>query len=288
MGEFMEYNNLIYDEEVIKKFLAIMPEATPLETYFISLSARNKYLTEEERVEYGLGRTEMFHQQIVRHKDEIVKYIRRMETPSAAFTTKLGKPIPSKTIVCYINLFCSSTVKALEEFNSLMNRNLVQLAVNSIEGKSNIDAMKAINKAPKALIDCYQRARGSSKFIDVDFDIPKSANLLVNIFCDNLAKKGVKSWVVDTKSGFHVLLHRATLKHNFNLDIDETRKAASIIAKDENWGKWEVEKNENLMIALPGTIQGGHKVSFYEYPWEDWKQYVIIKARIRNKASNEI
>lgn len=261
----MEFNNLIYDEQVVKDFLAIMPEATPLETYFISLSARNKYLTEEERVEYGLGRTEMFHQQIIRNKEDIVKYVRRCETPSAAFTTKLGKPIPSKTIVCYINLFCSSTIKALEEFNTIMNRNMVQLATNSIEGKSNIDAMKAINKAPKTLIDCYQRAKGTSKFIDVDFDIPKSASYLVDTFCKVLAEKGVRSWIVNTKSGFHVLLDRSTLKHNFNVDIDSIRSAAAIIADEEGWEKWEVEKNENLMIALPGTIQGGHKVSFKEF-----------------------
>ena len=174
-------NKLIYDEKIIEEFVKILPDATPLEQYFLSLSSRQKYLTQEERDYYGVIRAEMFAQTMCNTKDKIIKSIKKMETNEEAFLTRKGFPIPSKTLVCYINLFCCSTMKAIKEFNSIMNNNLMQLTNNAINKLPTESQMKSINKAQKTLIDCYQRAIGTNKFIDIDFDIPKNFIDYVNL-----------------------------------------------------------------------------------------------------------
>lgn len=243
-----------------------MPDAKPYESYFLSLSARNKYLTDEEKVVYGLGRSEMFHQQIVSSKEKILRAVRRCETTPEAFTTKTGLSVPIKAMVCYINLFCSDSFKAIEEFQTIMVRNMAQTALQSSEGKSTTDSIKAINKAPKTLLDCYQRARGSSNFIDIDFDIPKEEVSLVKKFMVSLLEKNATSTCIDTRSGYHVLIDRATLKFNYNdvIQVLNTKARMRFGASGENF-KWEIVKNDNMMIPLPGTYQAGHPVRILDW-----------------------
>ena len=62
---------MIVDQEQYDAFIEWLPELQHDETYFLSLSARNKYLTDEEREFYGLGRTEMFSRFVARDKEMI-------------------------------------------------------------------------------------------------------------------------------------------------------------------------------------------------------------------------
>jgi hypothetical protein len=61
---------LLIDEDEFEKFYKhCVPELGPDEVFFISLSARNKYLTEQERRDLELGRTEMFARRLIRQRD---------------------------------------------------------------------------------------------------------------------------------------------------------------------------------------------------------------------------
>lgn len=80
--ENLKYVKLIHDEEELKWFFDnILPELKPTETYFLSLSARSKYLTEEEKVSLELGYTEMFAKTIVRKRnwERFLRTVRKLE-----------------------------------------------------------------------------------------------------------------------------------------------------------------------------------------------------------------
>jgi hypothetical protein len=66
-----EYHNFIYDEEQIRKFVSTLSPLKKDEVYFVSMSARNKYLTDEERRTYDLGRTEMFARELIKPSNRV-------------------------------------------------------------------------------------------------------------------------------------------------------------------------------------------------------------------------
>ena len=60
-----KYVNLIADVDELKWFYDnVLPNLKQAEVYFLSLSGRNKYLTDEEKQYYQLGRNEMFENQL--------------------------------------------------------------------------------------------------------------------------------------------------------------------------------------------------------------------------------
>ena len=63
-----ETYKIVWSEEELKNFydkvLARQP-LLPNEVRYISLSVRNKYLTEDERANYCLGRSEMFAREFI-------------------------------------------------------------------------------------------------------------------------------------------------------------------------------------------------------------------------------
>jgi|GEM_PF-860898 len=83
-----------------------VPPLKPNEIYFLSLSCRNKSLTEEERQYYQCGRSEMFAKQQIRHDtwEDFLKHVKRFEVRRDAYLTKSGVPFPQKSLVVYWNL----------------------------------------------------------------------------------------------------------------------------------------------------------------------------------------
>jgi len=255
-------NELIYDANHLKEFINILPDLGDLDVYFVSLSCRNKYLTEEERAIYELGRTEMFGQQIARSKDKLYRNIRRYESHPEAYTTKNGSVIPNKAMVCYLNIDTSSSLKAYKEFSGKINENMIELAHKAMLGQSIKETAKYLNKLDKTLMDCYQRAAETKKFIDIDFDIPKDKFGIVQGFLNEMKSHGVTCYVIDTHGGWHVLIDREFLKFNYNKSVE----AANIIAKEIlGDAKFEIVVNNNRMVPVPGTLQAGHPVKFWKF-----------------------
>lgn len=251
---------LIYDENELKKYFdIIMQPLLKTEVFFISLSARNKYLTKEEREFYQLGRTEMFVKNIIRdyNYEKFIRTIRRFETNEGSYLTKNGKDIPSKCIIIYMNINPSSTIKAFKEFNKTMNEYMFELAQCSINGQEIDNISNKINKMNNLLMTCYQKNVGSKYWIDVDFDIPKEAFYLIEIFTNELKINNVNYYIINTKNGYHVLLKKDTINYNFNETIKLVNEIASKKLND-----FEIILNKNAMIPLPGTYQGDYEVKF--------------------------
>lgn len=248
--------NLIHSVEELKKFHDILHPLQPGEAYFVSMSARDKYLTKEERVDFSLGRSEMFSRKIIKTPDfaDYLRVIRTLEVNHGGYTTRNGKDIPDKCTIVYANINASSGIKALHEFNQKTTDLMLEMFHNK-------DAVKHYASLDSMLMNCFQRQRGTNHLIDIDFDVMKDdfGYSLLNRFIDALKEKNAKYHIVETFGGFHVLIVRNTLKFNYNAVLNELDSEAR-----KHYGKAEIVKNVNDMIPLPGTTQAGHHVRFIE------------------------
>ena len=263
----MNHVKLIGDLEELKWFYDnVLPPLAPLEVYFLSLSARNKYLTEEERKILELGRTEMFAKTIVRERtwERFVRTIRKLECSEEGYTTKNNSPIPSKCMVCYLNINPSNTIKALYEFQKVYNEYMMELAEVAVKKRDSENIMNRLNKIDNNMLTAYQQATGTRHYIDIDFDINKVCKLHEWTTISDLLKSwGItKYYWIDTKSGYHLLISKDQIKRDPNkmaqtfegIYLDQCRLA------NIDPGKYEIIKNDNGMIPLPGCYQADHIV----------------------------
>lgn len=249
----------IWSEEELKNFFEnIMPRLSDGEVYFLSLSARNKYLSEDEKEYFKLGRNEMFERTVVREQsfEKFLKKVHGFDRNSNAYLTKNSLPIPSNCMVCYININPSNVLKAYNEFTKIMNDYMMELGLNSFNNSSTSNVEQRIKKADVLLMNCIQKNRGHKSYLDVDFDIPKEHWSAVEVLLEELEENKVEYVVIDTKSGYHVLIKKNTLNYNFNNSIELSRK----YLRKKGVEDFEVVLNKNEMIPLPGTYQAGHPV----------------------------
>lgn len=266
-----EHYNIINDRFELEKFFdIIMPDIGDLESYFISLSARNKYLTKEEQAELHLGRTEMFDRQIIRHKNynKFVSKLKQYECSYGSYLTKTNKDIPQKCIVAYININPTHALKAYKEFNKTMNEYLFELATVSAEERKETNICQRINKMNTLLQNSYQKSRSKKYYIDIDFDISKEC-IMPKLLNTYLLEKKIESFYwIDTKGGYHLLIPTKYIEFNPQEIVD----LAELLYK--KWGikrlndKWEIVINEHQMIPIPGTLQANYPVRvLWEYSY---------------------
>jgi hypothetical protein len=247
----------VYNEDELKKFFDIVvPPLNNKEVYFTSLSARNKQLTEEERILYSLGRTEMFERKTIREKDwlKFKRTIYKYETSENAMTGREGMPLPSKCLIIYFNINPCDMVKAYRTFMDNMNENLFNLLSG---GGSGDGYFKRIDRE---LMNAIQKSTGTRHYIDIDIDVKDKYTLpfkqFLEAFLQELKIKEVEYFVVETKNGYHILLKKESIHFNYNHLIDLAR----IDAADGILGIKEIEHNSNGMIPLPGCLQGDFPV----------------------------
>ena len=250
----MEHYKIVHSVDEIKKFYDLIGELKDEEAYFLSMSARNKYLTEEEREQYELGRTEMFARKLVKQNsfEIFMRVVRTFEVAYGGYLSRGGKELPPKCLVLYANVNPVSGRKALQEFYNKTTQLLFDLSTSP-------QASAKLSGLDTELMNCYQRAKGTKSLIDIDFDVPEEGFDLVERFVATMRERGVTLEVVKTASGYHVLLRRETLKFNYPAVVSELHEEAV-----ERFGHAEVMINKNEMCPLPGTFQAGHKVRFLE------------------------
>lgn len=251
-------HKLIWSEEQVLNFVSILKPLTGDEAYFLSLSARNKYLSDEERKALDLGRTEMFARKLV--KQDLVgglstdfvflRTLKTMEVAEGGYTSRSGKVLPSKCMVAYANINPTSGFKALRMFTETTTKMLFDTCTDP-------ESILRINSLDTILMNCYQKVRSTKYLIDVDFDIPDEGTPLVSRFCKVMSENGVEYHVIKTKSGFHVLLKRDTLKFNYTKAVAAANEEAGKTFGEEHV---EVVINTNEMVPIPGTIQADFKV----------------------------
>ena len=246
---------LIEDIEELKMFHSFLHPLQTGEAYFVSMSARNKYLSVEEREYYSLRKAEMFSRKLVKDSsfESFLRVLRTMEVNQGGYTTANGKCIPEKCLSVYANINASSGLKAYKEFNTKMN----DLLMDSI---SNQDGLKSFASLDTILMNCFQRQQGTKYLLDIDFDIPKELrDEFLFPFVNILNENNVIYKVLETHGGFHVLIVRKTIGFNYTKILNEL----NLKAKQLN-PKYEILKNVNDMVPIAGVLQAGFPVSFVE------------------------
>lgn len=276
--------SFIHDKKELKKFFdMIIPDLKDFEVYFLSLSCRKKYLSQEERDTYHITRAEMFERKLIRKKewDRFLRAIRKYETNFGSYISKNGLNVPSHALVLYWNINPSNSLKSLKEFQGKM----IDWQYEFINGNTTSYKEK-FNKLDVELMNCYQRNPGTKKWLDIDIDIDKDVNINIpdkmRYFLKNYPKL-IYYWV-DTKSGWHLLIDRNTLDFNPN----DICKHVEYILKEFYYDRYvnitddvglpyteielhnkitvsvykenEVKVNKNAMIPLPGCLQGSYPV----------------------------
>jgi len=250
----MSYYKLVHSEDEVRKFHDLLGELLPEEAYFLSMSARNKYLTEEERRHYELGRTEMFGRKLVKQDsfEVFMRTVRTFEVAYGGYLSRGGVQLPEKCLVMYANINPVSGRKALQEFYSKTTQLLFDLSTSK-------DAERKLASLDTELLNCYQRAKGTKHLIDIDFDVPEEGFDLVERFVASMHEHEVTTHVLKTRSGYHVLLVRDTIHFNY-VEVTSVLDAEAV----ERFGHAEVVVNKNGMVPLAGIYQAGFPVHFIE------------------------
>lgn len=249
--------SLIKDQIEFDKFINILPELSKDEVYFISLSARNKYLSVEERQEYSLGQTEMFGREIAQTKEKLSTYImKKLESNLFCKTTRNGKAIPEKSLVVYCNINPSSMVKAYYQFQNEMNRQVSEITIALQNGKA--PNYSFVNIQTRELMNCIQKSTGTKHYIDIDCDTKE-----IEIFSyikEALTKVGILFYIIETKGGYHFLLKKETFPLKFNLNnilLEASARLEDLYSQkiETDIKIPEIIINSNAMVPVPGTMQ---------------------------------
>jgi hypothetical protein len=204
-------SRVLADPAIISDFVSHLPDLGDNELYFLSLSARNKYLNEQEREHFSLGRTEMFSRQIAMDRDGIALALNRMKGDLESKRTRNGREIPNRSLVVYMNIHAMSTLKAYGTFVEEMNRHQTETIHALLNG--NTPNLTAFLRMQTRLMNHIQKATGSKKFVDLDIDAPQmTANDIRNVISGKLRDNGVKHLVIRSRGGYHIMVETVDLK----------------------------------------------------------------------------
>lgn len=247
---------LIQDRNELDKFVNLLPDLINEEVYFLSCSARNKYLDEQERKEYKLQRTEMFSREVARDKEGIYKALRKMEVSLQYRKTGNGKDIPSKCLVVYMNINPSSMMKAYIDFQKRINVEVEQIIMSFKNG--NQPNYERMLRLPQQLNNSIQVSQSRKYFIDIDIDLydVKYKNMLIDIIKEFVGDNAFleKLNFISTKSGLHLLIKKEDIPFKYNL--------MSLVERIRSFNPVkEAEFNKNNMCPMPGSLQAGHLVT---------------------------
>jgi len=235
-----------YDWKILGDFVSLLPELKNDEVWFVSLSARKKYLDSEQAKEINLNHAEMFNRKIIRSLEKFPQILERLSADG--YYTKDGHPYPENSLVVYFNVNPTGMIRAYEKFSGKVTQLLADLALK--EGPIAEHTITQIRKLDVLFMNEIQKQRATKHFIDIDVDTKDE--VVYDKLTNGLRDRGAEYITVVTHGGYHVLVWRKTLKFNYN----ELVKECDLMTDEE------VIVNPNEMIPLPGTMQGGHLVSF--------------------------
>lgn len=249
---------MIQDYSELSRFYDKLYDLERDEIFFVSLSCRNKYLSEEERKKYHLSGNEMFCREFIFEKN-MEKFVEIFEKMYHDF---FFKDLPEKGLVTYFNLNPTSSIKAYLNFKKEMDEELVRLVDSLHTGTEYREQVYHRFKNSQSVLKTqFQKYRSRKILIDVDFDV-KSKDPIEE-FQDELLKNDVMYFTTETRSGYHVTMKKDTIHFNYNEIIERLNTDVEV------FDGGEIIVNEQEMIPVPGTMQGGnHLVRIIEENWE--------------------
>lgn len=213
------------------------------EVIYLSLSARNKYLSEEDRELYNLGRSEMFNRKILYEPKHFIYTLKEMSVFPQYSKKGTKLPIEPNILTVYANINPCSLSIAFHKTS--------QKFYDAILNGSSINPYAQYKTE-------LQRSRSRKNFIDLDLDVPfldedEKLELIIDIK-KSLHEYANIVYAISTKSGAHFLLSDIT--GNYTKVLESYR---AMFLGNKNF---EFVLNSNQMVPVPGTNQSDYKVKF--------------------------
>ena len=281
----MSRYKIVADESTVQSFMnTVMPDLeSRTQSYFLSLSARKKYFTAEQRKEYALAHSEMFGRKLVSSKGGMIKALREFELPYGMYTVRKDSdqalPTDPHVLTAYLNLYPVDTIAAWVSANQRISEALLNSAMHGSITEQFVPPMSTF------MTEC-QKTRAFRCFVDTDFDVPMysqderielSRMVRDQLTQDRKAHLGdsatpLQGCTVFTSSGFHILLRTVSIGFPFMVSIQTVKANLKRDMEEKGFSEsdWEVVLNKNQMIPMPGTYQpvkGGdkHTVTFEKW-----------------------
>lgn len=288
--------SLIYDEEQVRKFyreVITKTPAGPFDVDFFCVAARKKYMTEAEREATRLGDTCMMEKTICREIDEDI-FVHKLQKVDACLDhlySHNGANIPRSCMVLYMNVNHTSMINALKDFKTDVATVESELYDVFIKNGSRENIGNKLKRLDNIVLKAYQNPKNIAKrnWIDIDMDINpekiSSENIKFAISylldCYNVKEEEFTGdnlyKIIRTHGGYHVLINTDTIsksntfhaKNNTGRDIKKEMlsiKSFMDILEVEAGDKAgfdsikEIKINQNGMVPIPGTLQGGKEV----------------------------
>ena len=255
--------SIIRDVDAYKKFLDSLPELVEDEVYMLILAARNKYLTEDQKLIYKLGNSCVLNRQIIKDKNKESGKVLHYIFDEALYTDTLGNPIPENCYTLYITVNPRSMIKAMHSFLGICD-------MYTQEYMSTHDVAQVVPKF-KNLYQVFnseiQNKRGTKTVVDIDFDlVSKSAGIkylkdfLIFLQDSNCVLDSNLISVVETHGGYHLILRFNSLTPNAKRYYWAKIQELQTKGIAEFGDKFEIFQNKQDMTPVPGSLQGGFLV----------------------------
>ena len=220
----------------------MLPDLEEGEKFYVCVQARKKYCPEL------MPKDKTHLSRFMARKDDLAKKIYQRSGPVDSYTTKGDKVIPLSAMAVYMTPNPRSETKASYE-----------LIVSLAHGMKNkhLEPNGPTHTNPHALaLTQLHKAKSRSSFVvfDVDFegngDLENAPKSVLTV--DEVKKKTIDllgegaAFFIRTRGGVHVLV-----------------KPKDVKSKIKNWypilcRELNVDQSGDLMIPIPGCVQGGH------------------------------
>lgn len=220
---------IVTNEELLKEFIAWLPDLQEKEKYYLCLFARNKYYKQLSHIKSDKAQLKRF----VSDKERMFFKIKQLETEIENYRQK-EIPVPQEALALYI------TVNPRDMWKASVNT-MVKLA------QAIRDQNILMNPHQEALSE-IQKAKSRTCYVDFDFDesIPEKEEILKCINPEACT-------LLRTRGGIHLLVDPLKVSQEFkNKFYQSLTKLAG------------ADQSGDLLIPVPGTYQGGYTPHFID------------------------
>ena len=183
---------IILDEDIIQRFVDILPDLGKNEIFYGCLFARSKY---RDGVVRGSDKTQL--KRFTFRKENFIDKLRQLECPIGSYRLK-ERIVPQEALVLYVNPNPRDQIKATYE--SIVE--LTRLIQRNAEGYN----------LHQEVMSNIQRSKGTNYFVDFDFDL-KDKRIISEILHKVNEFVGTSNYIaIETRGGMHVLVVTNKLK----------------------------------------------------------------------------
>lgn len=219
---------IIKNADVLKNFIAWLPELLPGNSYYLALLARNKYV---RHLNLNIGDKICLSRKVAT-KEYLFRKLKQLEVPIGAYIHD-DIEIPEESLACYISINPRSHVLAAKN----MLKNLADCVTSEYSGY-NINALS---------LNHIQKSCGQRVYADMDFDLPEAEIFSTIAEIEKFINPDCMTYI-RTRGGFHALMKFEKMDKKYEKTWYNSFKALK---------GCDVTDTSHALLPIPGCVQGG-------------------------------